>query len=237
MSDKHILATSTGFKIENGLLTLGPIIRYGLELTGKETPKLCYIGTAGGDDPSWIARFYTACQNEKVKSTHLQLFMQPNVADIRAHLLNQDMIWVSGGSVANLLAIWRLHGLDEIMREAWDRGIILAGVSAGSICWHVGGTTDSFGAELQPITNGLGLLPYSNGVHYDSEERRRPLFQRLIAEGKLPEGYAADDGVGIHYIGGTLHKVVTDTPEKFAYHVIKTDDGVQETKLDAELLN
>ena len=121
--------------------------------------------------------------------------------DVRAHLLAQDMLWVGGGSVANLLAVWRVHGLDAILREAWERGVVLAGVSAGSICWHVGGTTDSFGAELRPVTNGLGFLPYSNGVHYDSEARRRPLFQQLIADGTLPEGYATDDGTALHYIG------------------------------------
>jgi len=117
----------------------------------------------------------------------------PNVEDIREHLLSQDVIWVWGGSVAGLLALWRLHGVDQVMHEAWQAGVVLTGVSAGSICWHVGGTTDSFGPDLQPVTNGLALLPYSNGVHYDSEEQRRPLFQRLIADGTLPAGYATDE--------------------------------------------
>ncbi len=237
MNDKHILATSAGYKSENGLLSLGPIIKYGLSLTRKESPRLCYLGTAGGDDPKWISTFYTACQYEGVEPSHLQLFTMPNVANVREHILSQDMLWVGGGSVANLLAVWRTHGLDGIMREAWERGVILAGVSAGSICWHIGGTTDSFGVELQPVKNGLGLLPYSNSVHYDTEERRRPLFQKLIADGKLPQGYATDDGVGIHYVNDKVHKVVSDTPGKSAYHVVKTDNGVAETKLEAELLS
>jgi len=109
-------------------------------------------------------------------------------------LLDQDVIWVGGGSVANLLAIWRLHGLDMTFSEVWQAGVVLAGVSAGSVCWHVGGTTDSFGPDLRPVTDGLALLPYSNGVHYDSEPQRRPVFQQLIAEGVLPDGYATDDG-------------------------------------------
>ncbi len=112
----------------------------------------------------------------------------PNVEDVTAHLLEQDVVWVWGGSVAGLLAMWRLHGVDEAMRTAWEAGVVLTGVSAGSICWHVGGTTDSFGPELRPIDNGLGLLPYSNGVHYDSEEQRRPLFQSLIADGTAAVG-------------------------------------------------
>ena len=161
----------------------------------------------------------------------------PNVRDVRAHLLAQDMLWVGGGSVANLLGVWRVHSLDAILREAWESGVVLAGVSAGSICWHVGGTTDSFGVELRPVTNGLGFLPYSNGVHYDSEERRRPLFHRLIADGTLPTGYATDDGVALHYIDETLHKVVAETSGKYAYHVARTSTGVEETRLEPEILS
>lgn len=236
MPTKHIIAASAGFVNENGIPTLGPIIQYGLQLTGKSTPRLCYIGTATGDTFGSIVTFYTACQNHRVTPGHLNLFPMPNVINVREHLLAQDMLWVGGGSVANLLAVWRVHGLDTILREAWDNGIVLAGVSAGSICWHQGGTTDSFGVELQVVTNGLGLLPYSNGVHYDSEERRRPLFQKLIGEGTLNEGYATDDGVALHYVGETLHKVIADTPDKYAYHVARTSDGVTETRLAAELL-
>jgi len=233
---KHILAASAGLVIEGGIARLGPIMRYGLELTGKPSPRLCYIGTAGGDDATWITGFYTACIGEEVTPSHLQLFTMPNVHDVRAHLLAQDMLWVGGGSVANLLAVWRVHDLDVMLRDVWERGIVLAGVSAGSICWHVGGTTDSFGVELRPVTNGLGLLPYSNGVHYDSEERRRPLFHKLIADGTLPEGYATDDLVALHYVDDTLHKVIAETSGKYAYHVARTSSGVQETRIEPDVL-
>ena len=110
----------------------------------------------------------------------------PSTADPAALLLGQDVVWVGGGSVANLLVVWRLHGLDRALREAWQAGVVLAGVSAGSVCWHVGGTTDSFGPDLRPVTDGLGFVPYSAGVHYDSEPQRRPLFQQLIGSGVLP---------------------------------------------------
>jgi peptidase E len=234
--NKHIIAASSGFDNEDGIWRLGLIMRYGLQLTGKPSPRLCYLGTAGGDDATWTTAFYSACTGEDVTPSHLQLFTMPNVRDVRTHLLAQDMLWVGGGSVANLLAVWRVHGLDVILREAWEHGVVLAGASAGSICWHIGGTTDSFGIELQPVTNGLAFLPYSNGVHYDSEERRRPLFQKLIAEGTLPAGYATDDGVALHYLDEALHKVIAATSGKYAYHVARTSTGVDETRIEPEIL-
>ena len=121
--------------------------------------------------------------------------------------------------MANLLALWRLHGWDEYLYDAWQAGVVLGGVSAGSICWHLGGTTDSFGPELRPVTNGLGWLPYSNGVHYDSEPQRRPLFHRLIGDGTLPAGYATDDGVGLVYRGTEVVEAVADRPGCAAYFV------------------
>jgi peptidase E len=167
----------------------------------------------------------------------LSLFSMPNVADPRAHLLAQDVVWVGGGSVANLLAVWRVHGLDEVFREVWEAGVVLAGVSAGSLCWHVGGTTDSFGPDLRAVTNGLALLPYGNGVHYDSEPGRRPLLQRLVGDSTLPTSYATDDGVGLHYRGTELVEAVSEQPGKAAYVVERGQDGgVTETRLDARLL-
>ena len=238
MKSKHIIAGCAGFIQRQGIKQLGPVIRYGLHITGKSAPKLCFLGTAGGDATEWTTSFYTACMGSNVSPSHVNLFPMPNVLDVRKHVLEQDMIWVGGGSVANLLAVWRVHGLDEILREAWENGIVLGGISAGSICWHTGGTTDSFGEELRPVTNGLGFLPYANGVHYDSEARRRPLFQQLIADGTLSEGYATDDGVALHYRDRKLHKVIADTPDKYAYHVMKTGGGgVKETRLEAELLS
>src|SRR4051794_41685177 len=149
----------------------------------------------------------------------------PNHDDVEGHVLAQDVVWVGGGSVANLLAVWRLHGLDAVLRRAWDAGVVLAGVSAGSICWHAGGTTDSFGPDLRAVTDGLALLPYANGVHYDSEERRRPLVHRLVADGTLPLTYCTDDGVGLVYRGVDLVEAVTERPDAGAYVVQR--DGVE----------
>jgi peptidase E len=166
---------------------------------------------------------------------HLELRSMPN-ANPRERLLDSDLIWVGGGSVANLLAIWRAHGLDLLMREAWESGVVLGGVSAGSICWHTGGPTDSFGPVLAPVTNGLGLLPYGNGVHYDSEEQRRPLLHRLVGDATLPTSYATDDHVGVLYEGTEPVAVLTDddydpVTGPAAYRVELTGGSVVETRL------
>jgi peptidase E len=195
------------------------------------------LATACGDNPHVITTFYSAALERGLTPSHLALFTMPNVEDITAHLLEQDVVWVYGGSVAGLLAMWRLHGVDDAMDTAWRAGVVLTGVSAGSICWHLGGTTDSFGPELRPVTDGLGLIPFSNGVHYDSEEQRRPLFQKLIADGALPAGYATDDGVGVLYHGTEFVEALTEYDGKSAYFVERgPDGGAVETALDTRLL-
>jgi peptidase E len=237
----QILATSGGFlPSEYGPFhwRRGPLIEQAIELAGNpDRPRICHLGTAHGDSLNGISGFYSAFAGSDARVSHLELFTMPNVPDVREHLLAQDVIWVGGGSVANLLAVWRTHGLDEIMREAWEAGVVLAGVSAGSICWHVGGTTDSFGLGLQAVTNGLALLPYGNGVHYDTEERRRPLLHRLVADGTLPTSYATDDGVGLHYRGTELVEAVADRPDVAAYKVERGPAGVAvETRIEPRLL-
>jgi peptidase E len=218
---------------------VGPLTDYAVELSGVSgrAPKVCFLPTACGDSAELIRSFYEAAMLRGFAASHLALFTMPNVEDITAHLLEQDVIWVWGGSVAGLLAMWRLHGVDQAMRAAWQAGVVLTGVSAGSICWHVGGTTDSFGPDLRPVTNGLGLLPYSNGVHYDSEEQRRPLFQSLIGDGTLPDGYASDDGTGLLYRGTRMVEAVAEKPDRSCYRVWRDSDGtVSEERLPTRLL-
>lgn len=237
----QILATSGGFLPSDFgpfAWRIGPIVQHAIALAGNpDRPCICYLGTAGGDSVNGTTGFYRAFAGSDARASHLELFSMPNVPDVRAHLLAQDVIWVGGGSVANLLAVWRVHGVDEIMREAWAAGVVLAGVSAGSICWHVGGTTDSFGLDLRPVTDGLALLPFGNGVHYDSEQRRRPLLHRLVADGTLPTSYATDDGVGLHYRGTELVEAVADRPDVAAYRVERGPDGAAvETRIEPRLL-
>jgi peptidase E len=236
-----ILATSAFFERgEFGLLDLRPgrIHRFAAELANaRERPKICVLAQAGGDQESRIGAFYAAFARSEFRMSHLQLFPMPNAEDIRGHLLSQDVIWVDGGSVANLVAVWRVHGLDAILHEAWQAGVVLSGVSAGSICWHTGGSTDSFGLKLRAFTDGLGWLPYSNGVHYDAEEQRRPIMHELIGNGTLPDGYATDDGAGLVYRGTELVEVVADHEGPQGYELKRAPDGtVTETPLPTRVL-
>jgi peptidase E len=235
-----ILATSGGRV--SGRRTpweVGPLTTYAVELAGVSgrRPRVCFVATAMGDNAAVLQAFYDAARFARFEASHLALFPMPNVEGPQAHLLEQDVVWVWGGSVAGLLAMWRLHGLDAAMRAAWEAGVVLTGVSAGSICWHVGGPTDSFGPQLRAVTNGLGLLPYGNGVHYDSEAQRRPLLHRLVADGTLPTAYATDDGAGLHYRGTELVEALTEIPGAAAYRVERGADGVAvETRIEPRLL-
>lgn len=235
-----ILATSGG--IVPGVRTryeFSPLTELAVELSGVSgrAPKVCFLATASGDNPAVLTLLYEAAVLRGYHASHLNAFSMPNVADPAAHLLEQDVVWVMGGSVAGLLAMWRLHGYDRALRDAWRAGVVLTGISAGSICWHVGGTTDSFGPDLRPVTDGLALLPYANAVHYDSEEQRRPLFQSLVAAGTLPAGYATDDGAGLLYRGTELVEAVGEADGKAAYRVERGPDGTAvETRLETRRL-
>ncbi|HWH30174.1 MAG TPA: peptidase E [Mycobacteriales bacterium] len=230
MTDRHVLATSSGgFEPDDRYgARPGPLMRYAVELSGASTPRVCALHTATGDDAARRAVWYAAVAGAGWRPSHLALFPMPNVDDLTEHLLEQDVIWVGGGSVANLLALWRLHGVDTALREAWEAGVVLTGGSAGSLCWFEGGTTDSFGPQLRPVTNGLAFLPGSTCPHYDSEERRRPLYQQLVRDGVVPPGTATDDGVGLHYAGTELSAVVSDRGGAAAYRVDR--DG--ETRIE-----
>lgn len=234
-----ILATSGG--ITRGIRTeiaFAPLIDHALELSGVEgrRPRLCHLGTAGGDQRWWNAWMDDAARVAGIDIVHLNLFSMPPVDDIAALLHEQDVVWVGGGSVVNLLAVWAAHDLGPMLTDAWRAGVVLGGVSAGSICWHVGGTTDSFGPDLRAVTNGLALLPYSNGVHYDSEAQRRPFFQQCVATGVLPAGYATDDGVGLVYQDTELVEAVTEVAGKGAYWVERSGDTAVEERIEPRLL-
>ncbi len=234
------MATSIGFRSRHqGPLDweLGPIFPYLAELSRTERPRLCFLATAEGDRSETITAVYSAFAGSDFRASHLSLFPMPNLGDIRSHLLAQDVIWVLGGSVVNLLAVWRAHQLPPILHECWRAGIVLGGVSAGSVCWHLGGTTDSYGPNLRPVTDALGWLPYSNGVHYDAEEQRRPLMQELVGNGTLTAGYATDNGAALIYRGTELAEAVADRTGAGAYSVSRAEDGtVSERPLPVRLL-
>ena len=234
-----ILATSGG--IGGGRrtrFTFTALTDFAVELSGVtgRSPRLCLLATAMGDDKSVLHYLTEAAQERGFTPSHLALFPMPNVEDIGAHLLDQDVVWVYGGSVAGLLAMWRLHRVDAALRLAWQSGVVLTGISAGSICWHVGGTTDSFGPDLRPVTDGLGFVPYANGVHYDSEEQRRPLLQSLVGDAVLPAAYATDDGAAVLYRGTDFVEAVSEKDGAAAYFVESIDGRVEETRVDTRRL-
>jgi dipeptidase E len=193
---------------------------YVLELTGKERPKLLFVPTAAADSDEYIVFVYERFHG-KAEVAHLKTFPWPP-AEVRDLILSQDAIYVSGGNTANMLAVWRVHGIDELMREAWESGIVLWGASAGMICWFQHGVTDSFGPQLDAM-DCLGFLPGSACPHYDGEERRRPRYRELVDAG-LAAGLAADDGVGLHFVGTELDEVVTCRPEAAAYRVTRSGE-------------
>jgi dipeptidase E len=190
--------------------------------------RVLYVPTAGMEDPGHTLQWYDRLRG-RATMTHLGFFPWPP-GNLRELALAQDVILVAGGSTANAIAIWRVHGFDEILREAWQEGVLLAGWSAGMICWFEQGVTDSFGPDLAAM-DCLGFLPGSACPHYDSEERRRPVYTKLVADG-LPAGIAADDDVGVHFVGTELREVVTSRAGATACRV--TRQG--ETPLEARLL-
>ncbi|MBF8192191.1 peptidase E [Nonomuraea sp. K274] len=236
----HILAIGGGSfrpSRRHNIIEASALLRYGLDLTGQDRPKLGLIATATGDSADWLLKMYGAFEGWDVELSHLTVFPMPNIEDPRAWMLDQDMIYVSGGSVANLMALWRLHGFDEALEEAWRAGVVLSGQSAGALCWHVGGNTDSFGPDLRVWAEGLGLLPYSCGVHYNSDPQRRSLLQQSVADGELPEGYAADEGVALHYVGTEFIQAVSVDAGSYAYK-LEGDGagGVKEVTIEPRLL-
>jgi dipeptidase E len=208
--------------------------RYILDASGKARPRVLFVGTASGDDPTYIARFYESYAPLGCTPSHLTFFKR-TPAELRSLVFAQDVVHVGGGNTRSMLAVWRDWGLDEILREALGRGTILCGSSAGSICWFEEGVTDSIAGDLTRMA-GLGFLAGSNCPHYDGEPDRRPSYHRLLATGTIGPGYAADDGVGLHFVDGAVHAVVTSKPNAAAYRVERDGVVVRETRLEARAL-
>jgi dipeptidase E len=192
------------------------LIEHVVGLAEKSSPKVCFVPTAVGDDADSVLRIYGLLPAQ-ARTSYLPFFPWPP-DDLRRFALDQDVIFVGGGNTANALAIWRVHGFDEILRDAWEGGIVLTGWSAGMICWFEAGVTDSFGPQLAGMRDGLGFLAGSACPHYDGEELRRPVYTRLVGDG-FPPGVAADDGVGLHYVGTELAEAVSVSEGAGAYRV------------------
>src|ERR1700722_1309014 len=221
--NRHIVAMGGITLAEPHSSRLPVLLGYALELSGAARPRVCVLDTANGDAPRSYIGMYAKLVRHGAIASHLQLFTMPNVDDPEQLLMSQDVIFVGGGSIVNMLAIWQAHGLDKVLRRAWEAGIVLAGVSAGAGCWFEGAATDSFGLPLRPYSGGLGLLPGSFCPHYSHEAERRPVFRRLIGDGTLPAGMACDDGAAAHYVGDQLAGILSDRPGATGYLV--TADG------------
>jgi dipeptidase E len=210
---------------------------YVLSLTARTRPRVCFLPTASGDADHYVVRFYRRFSAD-CDASHVSLFRRDQGTggienDLEAHLLAQDLIYVGGGSVVSMLGAWRAHGLDAVLRRAWRKGIVLCGPSAGSLCWFREALSEFHGSSTR--VRGLGLLPYSNCVHYDAEPARRAEYHRFVGDG-MRAGFAAEDGVGLHFHGTALARIVSSRPRAFGYRVEPDSDGVLETRLAATYL-
>lgn len=223
----RILIAGGGFRTE--------FIGYMAALTGKERPRLCYLPTAAADSPRSVERWYAYCEPLAVEAHHQDSFissyrMKQSWEEV---FLSMDGIVVSGGNTLNQQAIWRAQGIDEVLREAWNRGIVLGGASAGSLCWFEEGTTDSRPKELSKV-EALGFLPGSHSPHYDGEAERRPAYHRLIASGELAPGWACDNDAGIYFEGTEAVRFVATRESAGVYYVDLVDGEVVETAYETE---
>jgi dipeptidase E len=226
--ERHIVAMGGGQEVGD------PVYGYVAGLVERPRRKVCLLPTATSAVPVSVMRFLTVFPTDRFELTYIDLFDRDD-RDLRDVLLSQDIVFVGGGNTANLLAVWRTHGLDVILREAWMSGVILAGGSAGANCWFEASTTDSFG-PLAPLPDGLGLLPGSFCPHYTVEIDRRPLYHDLVANG-FPSGIACDDLAAVHFVGTELNEVLASVGAARAYRVDRgTDGGVVEEPLAARPL-
>jgi dipeptidase E len=220
-----------GFSMESG----NPLLDdYVLGLAPSARPRVCFLPSASGDADHYIVRFYRAFAASRCEPSHISLFRrEQGAADFRSHLLSQDVIYVGGGSVISLLGVWRAHGIDAILREAWESGVVLCGLSAGSLCWFAE-SVSGFHGQPQRV-DGLGLLPWSNCVHYGAEGERREAYRRFLLAGMRP-GYAAEDGTALHFRGLGLNRVVSSRPRACGWRLEPRGRGVSETRLPAAYL-
>ncbi|MEO8422284.1 MAG: peptidase E [Actinomycetota bacterium] len=227
MTARHIVAMGGGQDVDD------PVFDYVASLLDAPRPKVCLLPTAQSAVPLSVMRLLSIFPADRFEPTYLDLFARDD-RDLREVILSQDLVFVGGGNTANLLAVWRVHGMDAILREAWESGVVLAGGSAGANCWFEASTTDSFG-PLAPLLDGVGLLPGSFCPHYANEPSRRPLYHRLVADG-FPAGIACDDLAAVHFEDSEIAGVVSSHPDARAYRVAQGDDGqVEERPLSADL--
>jgi dipeptidase E len=223
-----------GFSMERDSSVLDD---YVVSLTGARRPRICFLPTASGDADHYVVRFYRRF-SMYCEASHISLFRRDQGGhgveeDLASHLLAQDLIYVGGGNVVSMLGVWRAHGLDDILGQAWREGVVLCGPSAGSLCWFEEALSAFHGPPRR--VRGLGLLPYSNCVHYDAEPARRAEYHTLVSEG-MSRGFAVEDGVALHFHDTSLARVVSSRPQGRAYHVEQVGGEVIEAALEVSYL-
>jgi dipeptidase E len=210
--------------------------RYVVDLVDASRPKVCFLPTATAAVPVYVMRFLDAFPARSFEPVYLDLF-ERTVADVESFLGEQDVIYVGGGNTANLLAIWRVHGVDAALRKAWQAGVVCCGISAGANCWFEASTTDSFlMGRADPLPDGLGLVGGSFCAHYDSEPERRPRFRSLVERRTIPEGIACDDYAALHVVDARVDEAVASRAGASAYRVERSDTGVDETVMPTRVL-
>jgi dipeptidase E len=212
-------------------------IRYVIELTGKDKPKVCFLPTAAGDDHRVVGYIDALCKGLPLETSIMMTFISssPGQKSFEEQILGSDAVIVGGGNTLNMLAIWKAQGIDASLRKAYDRGIVLAGGSAGSLCWFTGGYTDSRPKELSLMTC-LGFLDYSHSPHYNDGTARKQLYRDAVLKGALPPGYACDNGAGLLFVDGRLAEAVTLDPKSQSYYVHAEDGKLEEDPLPAKLV-
>lgn len=207
--------------------------KYIIQQTGSAQPRVAFIPTASAEPDNYLVSFYTSFLKLGCKPSHLSFFKR--TPDLRNYLLEQEIIYVGGGNTKSMLAVWREWEVPQLLREAWESGIVLAGVSAGAICWFEQGLTDSWADRLRPL-DCLGFLPGSCCPHYDGEAERRPSLHRLLAGGEIAAGIAIEDWTGVHFKGTNIERVVSAKAGSRAYSVRAVSGSVQEVALPVEYL-
>ena len=207
--------------------------KYVVKLSGADNARVCFVPTASGEPDHYVASFYAAFLKLGCRPSVLTFFKR--TPDLRSFLLNQEVIFVGGGNTKSLLAVWHDWGVVEILREAWESGVVLTGVSAGAICWFEQGLTDSFSDKLRPL-NCLGFLPGSCCPHFDGEPQRRPAYHQLLASSEIAAGIAIEDWTGVHYIDTQVHRVIASKRGARAYTMRSVYGSVQEVPLQTEYI-
>ncbi len=232
----HVVATGAG----KAMMQRGndPTHEYILQLTGKERPRVLFVGTATGDDAAYIVTFYSTYSSDRCAPHHLPLFHR-DVDDLGAFVRSFDVIHVGGGNTANMLDVWKRQGLDTILREMWEdpaSNVVFTGGSAGGICWFEGGTTDSYGPTLQVLPEGLGFLPGSFCPHYDAEDQRKPLLHAALKSGELGAGYAVGNLQSLHFENQEFRAAISPVDGGLALKVAAVDGEIIETPLPLTVL-